>query len=345
METPPSVSIIMPCFNAAHYLADSVSALRALEYAGAIELCMHDDASTDDTWAMLQSLTWTRGPLRISRSETNRGAGYARNCAIAASRGHLLCFNDADDVSLPRRLVEQVSCITGMSENEDVLVGCRFVRDPPDATRHYAAFLNSLDDRGLVLKQYREVPLILSTWLLSRRLWDNVGPFAESLAEDLDFFHRLMDVKGVRLRVACPSEALVVYRHSGGSLSSKTPRQLLVHLRVAAFERRVLVHEPWRSGFYIWGAGRDGRAFFAALRASVRANVLGFFDVDANKIKQGVHHELVHPRVLPVYNAETDLTGKVPFVVCVRAQASSSSVALRTRAAGGAWTKRRRARG
>ena len=58
-----------------------------------------------------------------------------------------------------------------------------------------------------------------------------------------------------------PSQVLLTYRYRSESISWSTPKELLREIRVKALERQVLCRPAWDQ-FAIWGAGRDGRAFF-----------------------------------------------------------------------------------
>jgi hypothetical protein len=74
------------------------------------------------------------------------------------------------------------------------------------------------------------------------------------------------------------------------SQSSQTPRKLLLHLRVLAFEQAVLRGDPsWSGPFVVWGAGRDGKDFVKALSKDVRNRVACFVDVDERKIEAGYY--------------------------------------------------------
>uniref|UniRef100_A0A7S1Y228 Uncharacterized protein n=1 Tax=Grammatophora oceanica TaxID=210454 RepID=A0A7S1Y228_9STRA len=111
------------------------------------------------------------------------------------------------------------------------------------------------------------------------------------LAEDLRFFYSHLCCGGA-LRLL--RQRLLTYRHREGmSQSSQTPRKLLLHLRVLAFERMVLERD-WadkcNGKFVVWGAGRDGKDFVKALSTSdARKRVACFVDVDFNKIKGGYY--------------------------------------------------------
>ncbi len=113
------------------------------------------------------------------------------------------------------------------------------------------------------------------------------------LAEDLRFFHAHLHSHGL-LKVHHTNTPLVTYRHQPGiTQSSQTPRKLLVHLRVLAFEQTVLLHD-WKGKFVVWGAGRDGKDFVKALSEEARRRVVCFVDVDDKKIDAGnyVNREL-----------------------------------------------------
>ena len=308
-----TVSIIIPAHNALPFIIETLQALQdqQLESGISLEVSIRDDASTDGTYeASLEYLEkhWTRGPFVISRSEECCGAGKSRNVAVAQSTGAFLCFNDADDISVPTRVAEQLRLWT-KTGNDNQLVGSKFVRDPPDATWHYASFLNSLSHEDLKLKSFRELTLIQSTWFMSRRLFTFLNGYVEGiLGEDLELFHRILDVPDIALH-RC-DEPLVIYRHLSGSLSAKTHRKELVRIRAKAFERRVLSRPSWEK-FSVWGAGRDGRSFFEALDLEFKKRILEYVDVDSNKINSGFHHSGF---IIPVRHVSLV---KKPFVVCV----------------------------
>ena len=76
-------------------------------------------------------------------------------------------------------------------------------------------------------------------------------------------------------------QPLVRYRHhaEGGSLCSKTPRRLLLKVRAKSFEERVLRQQWEGREFTIWGAGRDGKAFFNLLSVESKRRVKAFCDI------------------------------------------------------------------
>jgi glycosyltransferase involved in cell wall biosynthesis len=375
------VDVIIPVHNAASTIGDAVeSALSQeipqhlrnhfTEWTISLAVCCYDDASTDQSWELLQKLqqkynlddytSLLEGQktlektcqissnlwIQNSSDAVARGAGYARNRAVelGSRKRHdkehhngrpfsFLCLLDSDDIMYPTRVAEQVHCM--MSLNEDdmrrTILGCTFDRDPPDSTWHYAQWANGLSDERLMLERFREVTIIQPTWMMSRSRFQQLGGYVEApvlndtssledttlhiariceksptalihphhdtsatlkLAEDLRLFHSHVHTNGI-IRLHRSNNPLVMYRHSGSSQSFRTPRKLLLQLRVLALERSILrSDELWQrhnGSFVVWGAGRDGKDFVRTLHADIRKRVYCFVDVDEKKIELGFY--------------------------------------------------------
>lgn len=92
----PLVSVIVPTYNCAAYLAEALDSILTQDYAP-LEIICADDGSTDDT---LQVLASYGDRIRVVQ-QPNRGPAAARNLAVRESRGEFLAFLDADDRWLP----------------------------------------------------------------------------------------------------------------------------------------------------------------------------------------------------------------------------------------------------
>lgn len=92
-DSDPLVSIIMPAYNAATHLEDSINSVLAQDYHN-WELLLVDDGSTDDTPLIIQGYRDER--IRSFR-QPNSGVSSARNLALSHMRGGFLIFLDADD--------------------------------------------------------------------------------------------------------------------------------------------------------------------------------------------------------------------------------------------------------
>jgi glycosyltransferase involved in cell wall biosynthesis len=103
----PTVSVVVPCYNAAAFLEESLGSALAQTYPP-LEVIVVDDGSTDDSATVAAAL----GPrVRVIRQD-NRGESAARNRAIDEARGEWVAFLDADDVWRPTKLERQVAMVS-----------------------------------------------------------------------------------------------------------------------------------------------------------------------------------------------------------------------------------------
>jgi len=94
----PTVSIIIPAYNAEKYLQETLESILAQDYPS-IEVIVVDDGSTDNTSNIVKSYSHDSRVQYIYKS--NSGSAKARNCGIANSTGEFLLFVDADDLLVP----------------------------------------------------------------------------------------------------------------------------------------------------------------------------------------------------------------------------------------------------
>ena len=100
------VSIIMPSYNTAEYITDSINSVIAQTYKN-WELIIVDDCSTDETDSIVSSFL-SDPRIRYYKNNKNSGAALTRNRAISLSRGEWIAFLDSDDLWLPNKLEEQL---------------------------------------------------------------------------------------------------------------------------------------------------------------------------------------------------------------------------------------------
>jgi len=93
ISEPSLISVVIPVYNAAHYLESCVSSLRALPLS--LEVVLVDDGSTDGSGALCDRL----GDRVLHQS--NKGVSAARNAGMKLATGEWLWFVDADDYIEP----------------------------------------------------------------------------------------------------------------------------------------------------------------------------------------------------------------------------------------------------
>lgn len=208
----PQVSVIIPVFNSARLISSAVRSVFAQTFQD-FEVLVVDDGS-DDGEELLAALAPWPHRLTYIRQE-NGGPARARNRGIAAARGELIAFLDADDEWLPEKLARQVDYYrshpqTGLLHTAAIgvdHVGLPLAGPPRHAfceLFHTDFFVNTL------------------TVMVPRRVLKEVGPFDERREvhiEDWDLWLRI----AARHPVGFIAEPLALHR-SGGMMSSQLER-------------------------------------------------------------------------------------------------------------------------
>lgn len=219
----PTVSIIIPCFNAAPWLAATLESALTQDWSPR-EIIVVDDGSSDDSLAIARRFE-SRG-VRVF-TQPNRGASAARNAGLRAARGNFIQFLDADDLLAPDKLSQQLARLAPGEEN--ILLSAawgRFTGSPERADFRPNPLCADLSPAEFLVRTLESHEMMHpAAWLTSHRLVQAAGPWNEqlSLNDDGEYFARVV-VAAAGLR-HCP--AARTYYRSGlsGSLSrSRTER-------------------------------------------------------------------------------------------------------------------------
>lgn len=101
------VSIVMPSYNTAKYIAETVQSVLAQTYQN-WELIIVDDCSTDDTNEVVKPFL-RDSRIRYLKNEKNSGAAVSRNRALREAKGKWIAFLDSDDLWMPEKLEKQIA--------------------------------------------------------------------------------------------------------------------------------------------------------------------------------------------------------------------------------------------
>lgn len=213
MNNYPLVSVIMPVYNGARYLEDSIRSVINQTY-GHWELIIIDDGSTDNTEQIVRR---NKDPRIRFFSQTNKGVSSARNYGMDKMTGDYFCFLDADDV-LPRKSLE--ARLNKFFENEkiDFVDGTVQVFDEPLKHRirtYRPAF--SGNPLPLLLK-LSEKCFFGPSWMIRRRQHNYRMDESLSHGEDLFFYLTLCRYDGYYSFVA--DEILHYRRHDDSAMQN-----------------------------------------------------------------------------------------------------------------------------
>ncbi len=102
--TEELISIIMPSYNTAKYINESIRSVINQTYSN-WELIIVDDCSSDNTDEIIKNINDDR--IIYIKNKVNSGAAISRNKALKHAKGKWVAFLDSDDVWLPEKLEKQ----------------------------------------------------------------------------------------------------------------------------------------------------------------------------------------------------------------------------------------------
>jgi len=118
----PKISVIMPVYNTAQYIKESIDSILAQSFPD-FELIIFNDGSTDNSSEIIESIKDER--IRFYNYQDNKGYVHLLNDGLLLAKGEYIARMDSDDISLPNRFAEQVALL---DNNPDIgLCGTSFL--------------------------------------------------------------------------------------------------------------------------------------------------------------------------------------------------------------------------
>ena len=206
MKKSTKVSIVVPVYNAASYIEETVEMVQRQSFSE-WELILVDDHSADDSYERVKRIAQKDGRiLLLSQKEGVKGAANARNLGTAYATGRYLAFLDADDVWKPDKLEKQLAfmkkenaafCFTAYEFGDENATGTGRIVSVPDRLTYRQALSRTiiftstvLFDMEKISKDLLYMPAVASedtaTWWQILR----AGHIARGLNENLVIYRR-----------------------------------------------------------------------------------------------------------------------------------------------------------
>lgn len=176
------VALLVPCHNAARFVPRFLGLVAAQRVPYA-EVLFYDDASTDGTAGLLQA-----AGVQVLRGERNRGAAFARNRLLEASRSPHVHFHDVDD-DLDPDFLRELAPLLG----PDTAACCAYERVHPDGSVTEVDRFTGLEGCRQRVGYFVEHFLTFNAAIYPRAALTAAGGFPEHLrlSEDLHLLLRL----------------------------------------------------------------------------------------------------------------------------------------------------------
>ena len=215
------VSVLMPVYNGARYLALAIESILNQTYPY-FQLIVIDDGSTDETESILEQF---KDPRILTLKQDHQGLIAALNKGLAAASGQYIARMDSDDISLPSRFASQVQFLDAHPDVGIVGTACHII-DGGGRLQHVQRWPSS--DVHIRWALLLTSPFAHPTVMCRRDLlFDHHLAYDEAYtsAEDYDLWTRLLEhTHGANL-----DEPLLQYRTHGAGVTSRDRELQLKH--------------------------------------------------------------------------------------------------------------------
>jgi glycosyltransferase involved in cell wall biosynthesis len=223
MNSSPTVSIVIACYNSARFLGEALDSVLAQTYRPKVEIVAVDDGSTDKTADILAQYPEVRYVY-----QRNQGVSAARNLGFQESTGEYLLFLDHDDRLLPEAVATLVQLLEHRPDYAIAVGEHRYIDSHGQVTRLSTKELDGNNDLELKLLEHNfiETP---GSCMVRRSALLEVGVFDDSIegGEDYELSLRLAR----RYKIAGTSTVVSDYRRHDNNTTGNSAMMLrTVHL-------------------------------------------------------------------------------------------------------------------
>lgn len=222
------VSIIMPVYNGALYIRESIESILSQTYSN-FEFIIINDGSSDNTLEIIHSYADSR---IILIDQKNTGTSQAMNVGIRIAKGQYVARMDHDDIAMPERIAMQVQFLM-KNPNYGVVGSSAYKIDA--CGNITGSIICPTTDEEIKVKLLRNTPFVHSSVMFSVKVFSDVGLYSNDFSrqppEDFELFSRIQK----KYKLANLSNILLLYRELSTGLSNV----LKPHIR----ERVILISQ------------------------------------------------------------------------------------------------------
>lgn len=234
MSNKGLVSIVIPCFNQAHFLQEAIESIVRQTYQN-YEIIVVNDGSRDETNRVANSFKGT-----ILLEQTNQGLATSRNNGLKKCKGEFVMFLDADDRLEPTALAIGVNTLRASPNCVFVSGFCQLIDESGKPRHTIQPHLYSDDSyESLLRSNFIWSP---SCVMYRRDLFDTIKPFDNNLNATADYELYLRIAR--EFPVFHHSQIVTNYRQHRSSMSRNYKMMLDSVLKVYEKQEQFIKSNP-----------------------------------------------------------------------------------------------------
>lgn len=204
------VSIVLPVYNGAKYLRESIESVISQTYTN-WELLIVDDCSTDETAEISKEYVQKDSRIKYFLNKVNLRLPRNLNKGFSLASGEYLTWTSDDNSFKPQALEEMVNALEADEETQFVYASCRIIDENGKEIEYIMA--NDNGKNSIVGGNP-----VGACFLYTRKVYETVGDYNHELilVEDFDYWQRVF----MNFKVAAITEILYYYRMHSGNLTN-----------------------------------------------------------------------------------------------------------------------------
>jgi glycosyltransferase involved in cell wall biosynthesis len=208
----PKITVFMAAYNAAEFIAESISSILNQTFND-FELLIVNDGSTDNTSSIVEMFNDSR--IRLINNDGNKGLPDTRNRLLKLARGEYIAILDSDDIAYPDRLQAQFEFL---NEHPEIALcgGHAKIIDQDGIIQNKKLIVPTGENVNLELLFVN--PFINSSTMFRTYVFREVNGYRDfALSEDFDLFVRISE----KYLTTNLDKFLVKYRIHGKNITIK----------------------------------------------------------------------------------------------------------------------------
>ena len=259
------VSIVMPAFNAAAFISESIDSVLRQTYRD-WELIIVNDCSSDSTSDIVRGYREQDPRIIILTNDRNQGVSMTRNRGVREAKGDWIAFLDSDDLWTPDKLERQMRLLHNGEENGEmpdlVFTGSAFI----DSSGRPASYCLEVPKRISYHELLKQNLISCSSVLVRKELVLKYPMEHDDMHEDYAVWLQILKNGGHAYGINHP---LLIYRLSQSSKSGNKKKAAAMTYKVYRF----MGLNPVQSFYYFcWYAYRNMKKYYAIAHSSFGYN-------------------------------------------------------------------------